>query len=41
VNYISETVEPSINLSTLASINQLAYTEWVPPAGSSLATPAA
>jgi hypothetical protein len=41
VNYISETVEPSINLSTLASINQMAFTEWTGSAGSSAATPAA
>lgn len=40
VNYISQTVEPSIALSTLASINKLAYTDWTPPAGTSVATPA-
>ena len=41
VNYISETVDPAIKLSTLASINELAYTEWTVPAGLSTATPAA
>lgn len=32
INYISQTVEPSITLTTLANINQLAYTEWEGPA---------
>jgi hypothetical protein len=39
VNYISETVTPSITLTTLASINPIEYTPWVAPAG--MATPTA
>lgn len=38
LNYISETVEPSVTLSTLASINQLPYSEWTPPAPSASPT---
>lgn len=39
LNYITESVTPSVTLSTLASISQLAYTPWVAPAG--MAIPAA
>ncbi len=39
LNYMTESVTPDVTLSTLASINQLAFTPWVAPAG--MAIPAA
>lgn len=39
VSYISQTVEPNMTLTTMATTNELPYTEWNPPAP--VASPAA